>query len=282
MPIRLVALDLDGTLVDPRGEISPRNCKAISEASYRGVEIVIVTGRRYHSASRFVEQMPVPVTVISSNGARIGDSEGRAFYRNLLPRAVAREIVGATAAYQGYLAAFFDIPGRGQIVMHQDAAPDGLVGWYLKTCPECLLQTEDLATSVERNPLHLTFAGPPAVIEAIEPVLRASPLAPRFHLTWTKYLARNLSLLDTMNWNCSKGAGLAYWTKRRDISRGEVLAIGDNMNDLEMLEFAGQPVLMANHNFDPVPGGWDVTSSNGEDGVALAIERYVLDGRSST
>ncbi len=276
MPIRLLALDLDGTLVNPRGEISPANRKAMLKASRRGVEIVIVTGRRYHSASRFLEQMPAPVTVISSNGARIGDSEGRAFYRNLLPRAVAREIMEVSASYWGYMAAFFDVPGRGQIVMHQNAAPDGLMAWYMKTCPECLLQTTDPAASMELDPLHLTFAGPPAAIEPLELILRASPDASKFHLAWTKYLARNLSLLDAMNWNCSKGAGLAYWSERIGIEPEEVVAIGDNMNDLEMLQFAGQPVLMANHNFDPVPEGWAITSSNNDDGVARAIEQYVL------
>jgi Cof subfamily protein (haloacid dehalogenase superfamily) len=276
MPIRLIAIDLDGTLISTRGEISVGNRSRLREAVERGIDLVIVTGRRFHSALSFVQQVPGPTVVISSNGARIGTVYGETLHTNLLPRETARLVLSASTDYRGYSAAFFDIPGPGQIMMHQDAAPDGPLGWYLKSCPDCILQVPDLMEEMKRDPLQITFGGPPATIEPLEPALRKSAVASEVHLTWTKYLARNLSLLDVMNSTCSKGNALAYWSRRRGIAREEVMAIGDNLNDLEMLQFAGQPVLMANHNWDRVPDGWPITQSNDEDGVAHAIERYAL------
>jgi 5-amino-6-(5-phospho-D-ribitylamino)uracil phosphatase len=277
MPIRLIALDLDGTLLSTRGEISPRNQSRLRAAVERGIDLVIVTGRRFHSALPFVKQVPGPAVVISSNGARIGTITGETLHTNLLPRETARLVLAASNEYRGYAAAFFDIPGQGQIMMHQDAAPDGPLGWYLRSCPDCILQVPDLL-EVEMNtdPLQVTFGGPPPAIEPLEPVLRKSRAAPEVHLTWTKYLFRNLSLLDVMNRTCSKGSALAYWCSQCGIPRDEVMAIGDNLNDLEMLQFAGHPVLMANHNWGPAPDGWPITASNDDDGVAHAIERYVL------
>jgi hydroxymethylpyrimidine pyrophosphatase-like HAD family hydrolase len=276
MPIRLIAIDLDGTLLNAKSEISPKNQAALKEAVERGIQLVIVTGRRYHSALPFVEQIPGPAVVISSNGARIGTRSGETLYTNFLPRETAAEILATSKDYHGYAAIFFDIPGRGQIVMSEQAAPDGPLQWYLKSCPDCLFQVPELTAEMICDPLQVTFGGPPATIEPLEPVLCQSPAASEVHLTWTKYLARNLSLLDVMNRTCSKGSALAYWCSRSGVLPSEVMAIGDNLNDREMLEFAGRPVLMANHNLEPPPDGWPVTSSNNEDGVALAVERYAL------
>lgn len=276
MPIRLVAIDLDGTLVNSRGEISPKNLASLAKAIGRGAQLVIVTGRRYHSALQFVERVPGPAIVISSNGARIGTSSGELLHLNALPRKAARQVLEASDSYRRYAAALFDISGRGQIVLQTDAAPDGPLGWYLKSCPDCVLQVPDLTAEMSSDPLQVTFGGPPSTIEPLEPVLRASPAALSVHLTWTKYLARNLSLLDVMNRSCSKGTALAWWSAQCGIRPEEVMAIGDNLNDREMLEFAGQPVLMANHNLDPAPDRWPVIDSNDNDGVAHAIERYVL------
>jgi 5-amino-6-(5-phospho-D-ribitylamino)uracil phosphatase len=276
MPIRLIAVDLDGTLVNSHGDISTRNLASLREASARGAAIIIVTGRRFHSARPFVEQVKAPVTIISSNGARIGSSEGEVFYSNFLPRAVACQIVGIAAAYQGYAAVLFDIPGRGQIVMHQEALDDGPLGWYRNSSPGCIVQVKDLRQAIRSDPLQVMFGGPPAAIEPLEPLLRASSAATCIHLTWTKYLSRHLSLLDVMNRGCSKGSALAWWSRRCGISAAEIMAIGDNLNDVEMLQLAGQPVLMANHGFTAVPDGWPLTGSNDEDGVAQALDRYFL------
>jgi Cof subfamily protein (haloacid dehalogenase superfamily) len=275
-PIRLIAVDLDGTLLDSQSVVSPKNQEALMEAARRGVQIVVVTGRRFHSARPFVDQIPCPVTVISSNGARIATWEGEVLHRDFLPSATARRVLEVAHEYRPYTVAIFDIPGRGQVVMHHDAVPEGPLGWYLKSAPECLAQVHDLHVAVDSNPIQIMFGGPPARIEPLEPVLRSSPVAESFDLTWTKYPARDTSLLDVMNKGCSKGCALALWAKRCGLEASQVMAMGDNFNDIEMLDFAGCPVVMANHTPGFVKPGWTVTRSNDEDGVALAIRQFVL------
>lgn len=276
MPIRLVAVDLDGTLLNSQSEISPANRKALQEAARRGVRIVAVTGRRFHSARPIVHQLEFPVTLIASNGALIGTSSGEVVRRSFLPRAIARQALEAGRAYREYAVAIFDLSSRGQVVMQQGASSEGPLGWYLSKSPEVLDLVADLEAAIATDPVQVMFGGPPARFEALEGLLRHSPAGASIHLTWTKYFTRNMSLLDVMNRTCSKGSALEFWAERCGIPASEVMAIGDNYNDIEMLQFSGRPVVMGNC----IPGldqrGWAVTLSNDQDGVAAAIQSYVL------
>ncbi|HEV2493074.1 MAG TPA: Cof-type HAD-IIB family hydrolase [Terriglobia bacterium] len=278
MPIRLIAIDLDGTLLDSQSQISDANRQAVSDAAARGVQVVIVTGRRFHSARPFFTQLSCPVTVISSNGARIATSSGEVLYQNFLPSAVAREVLKTAHDYRAYAVAIFDVPGRGQVTMHEDASLDGPLGWYLKSAPDCLAQVADFGSAIAEDPIQVLFGGPPARITPLEPLIEESTARPFIHLTWTKYPARDTYLLDVMNKGCTKGSTLELWARRAGIERHEVMALGDNFNDVEMLEYAGRAVVMGNAEPDLARDGWTVTRSNDEHGVAHAIQSYVLDG----
>jgi len=274
--VRLLAVDLDGTLLNSKSEVSSVNREALVAAVERGVQVVIVTGRRFHSAMQFVRQVPSPVTLISSNGARITDSCGEVYHRNFLPGQVACQILGVARDYRPYAVAMFDIPGRGQVTMQNNAVAEGPLSWYLRSSPDSLAQVPDLEEAITSDPVVVMFGGPPERIEPLEPLLRDSSAAASVHLTWTKYPARNIFILDVMNLGCSKGAALSVWATRCGVQAGEVMAIGDNENDLEMLRFAGRPVVMGNCTAGMDGNGWPVTLSNDEDGVAEAIGRYIV------
>ncbi len=276
MPIRLLAVDLDGTLLNSQQQVSSANRQALQAAARLGVQIVVVTGRRFHSARPFLEQLQCAATVISSNGARIGSLAGEVYHRDFLPAALARRILEGAPAYREYAVTIFDRPGAGQVLMQENASLDGPLAWYLRNSPEVLELVADLPSAIRSDPVHVTFGGPPAALEPLEPLLRASAAADHVHLTWTKYLARNVSLLDVMNRGCSKGSALTLWARRCGIPRHKILAIGDNYNDLEMLQAAGQPVLMGNHCDGLAWEGCPVTLSNDQDGVAAAVETYIL------
>jgi hypothetical protein len=276
MPIRLIAIDLDGTLLNSRSEVSAANRQALQAATARGVEVAVVTGRRSHSARKFVDQIPCPVTLISSNGALITSASGEAVYRNFLPRLAARQVLETTREFRPYVAVLFDVSGRGQVMMQEGAVSSGPLGWYLTQSADCLEQVPDLEAVLSTDPVQMLFGGPPASIEPVELLLAASPAGAYVHLTWTKYLTRNVSLLDVMNRGCSKGSALAFWARHCGLEPGEVMAIGDNFNDLEMLQFAALPVLMGNSTAGLAREGWRVTLSNDQDGVAAAIHSYVL------
>jgi hypothetical protein len=92
----------------------------------------------------------------------------------------------------------------------------------------------------------------------------------------TEYENRDFSILDVLRRDVTKGKALAEWTRQRGFGRENVLAIGDNWNDRQMLEFAGSPVLMGNCIAELKACGWPITLSNDEDGVAAAIRNYAL------
>jgi hypothetical protein len=274
MPIRLIAIDLDGTLLNSRWEISEANRQALAEASQRDARVVVVTGRRFHSALRFAQQIPCPLTLITSNGALITTPSGEALHQDFLPREIALRTLEVAREFRPYSVAIFHLPGYGQVTMQESAVLDGPLGWYLRTSAQCLRLVPDLEAVFDTDPIQVMIGGPPARIEPAERLLQVSPVHDRIHLTWTKYFTRNVSILDVMNRGCSKGRALQLFAERSGIAQNEVMAIGDNFNDLEMLQFAGCPVLMGNADLDRPE--WPRTLSNDQDGVAEAIRTYVL------
>ena len=279
MPIRLLAVDLDGTLLNSRSELSPANRQALGRAASGGVEVAIVTGRRFHSALPFIKQLDCTVTVISSNGARIGKLDGEVCYRNFLRAALAREALRTAPEARRYAVVMYDIAERGQVIMQNGASPEGPIAWYRRTAPDALLEVADLEAAIsldQSDPIQVMFGGPPPEIEPLEPLLAASPISSHVHLTWTKYPLRSTVILDVLTQGCTKGSALRLWAAQQGMVADEVMAIGDNHNDGEMLEFAGRPVVMANAEPGVCRDGWAVTLSNDEDGVAAAVERYVL------
>jgi hypothetical protein len=276
MLIRLIALDLDGTLVNSRWEIAEKDLQALAAASERGIQIVVVTGRRLHSAAPYVAKIPFPVTTITSNGALIHTAAGEVAYKDFLPRDVALQVLEIAREFRPYTVVIFDLPGCGQVTMEECAIPEGPLGWYLRTSVDHLLLVPDLAASVQQDPVQIMIGGPPSRIEGAESLLRESTVGPCVHLTWTKYPDRDVAIFDIMHRGCSKGRALKFWAAQCAMTASEVMAVGDNFNDLEMLEFAGLPVVMGNHIEGLVRPGWALTATCDDSGVARAIERFVL------
>jgi Cof subfamily protein (haloacid dehalogenase superfamily) len=278
MPIRLIALDLDGTLVNSRWEISQTDVRALTAAWEQGIHVVIVTGRRYLAAMPYVRKLPFPVTTISSNGAMIRTASGKVEYQNLLPREIALQVLEAVRPFRPYTVVIFDLPGQGQVTMEECAIPAGPLGWYLKNSLDQLLLVPNLEASVGADPIQVMIGGPPADISEAETAVSRSAISTAVHLTWTKYPERNIALFDVMNLGCSKGQALKFWAQHCGIPATDIMAMGDNFNDVEMLEFAGLPVIMGNHIDGLHRPGWEITSHCDESGVACAVERFVLKG----
>jgi hydroxymethylpyrimidine pyrophosphatase-like HAD family hydrolase len=322
MAIRLIALDIDGTLLNSRFAVSERNCGAIAEATRRGIEVVLVTGRRYDFALPVARQIESPLTMIVNNGAMVRTKEGHTHVRHLLPRETALRVLEATQAWRSGASVVFDRPQARQIMVEKIDLEDGIRGAYYKynlpflaeACPleSCLSEAED--------PIQVMLAGPVQPMREAESVLRGvqfsgsrlhhnrqgfkgissgataaglrevnvgakvptpgarigETASSEFSLAMTAYEARDFSMIDILNPRISKGVTLAEWAARRGVEREEILAIGDNHNDEEMLSFAGIPVVMENAVAELKARGWHVTRSNDEDGVAAAIERFVL------
>lgn len=278
MTIRLIAIDIDGTLLDSRWELPESNRAAVAEAVRRGIEVALVTGRRFDFARAIFSLLPPEVTLIVNNGALIKSSDGTTHLRRLLDRSVARDVLAAARDFRSGAAVVFDRPRENQVIWEVLDYSDPGRRTYFERNREFLAQVSPLEDCLTEDPIQVMFSGPVAPVRACEAALRALPMDGRFALAVTLYEQRDFGLVDVMHPDVSKGAALAEWARARGLDRSEVMAIGDNLNDREMLEFAGVPVVMANAVEELKGNGWRVTLSNDEGGVARAIEEHALGG----
>jgi Cof subfamily protein (haloacid dehalogenase superfamily) len=276
MGIKLIALDIDGTLLNSRWEVSPANQSAIAEATSRGIEVVIVTGRRYDFALPVVRQINSPLTMIVNNGALVRTSDGYTHLRHLLPRDTARQVFEATQPWRSATAVVFDRPKANQVMLESIDWSDPTRGGYYTRNREFLAEASPLETCLTDDPIEVMFTGQVVPMREAEQVLNSVPFRGSFSLHVTVYEEKDFSMIDLLHPAISKGATLAEWAMRRGIARQEILAIGDNHNDMEMLSFAGIPVAMGNSVAALREQGWHVTGTNDEDGVAAAIDLFVL------
>jgi hypothetical protein len=276
--IRLVAIDIDGTLLDSRWQLPDRNREAVVAAVARGVEVALVTGRMYGFAQPIIGLLPCPVTAIVSNGAVVKSPDGATELLHLVPRAVAKSVLDAAVEWPDRAALIFDRPRDGQMVIERIDRSDPLRKAYAERNRAFVREIEPLASALTEDPIVVMFNGPVSDMRELVGRLRRLPMAGAFSVNLTEYESRDVLFVDVLAAGCTKGATLAEWARRRGYSRDEVMAIGDNLNDLEMLEAAGVPVVMGNAVPALLERGWPVTATNDEAGVASAIHQFVLGG----
>lgn len=274
--MRLIALDIDGTLLDSRWQVSDANREAIAEAARRGIEVALVTGRRYDFALPVAQHLNAPLTLIVSNGALIRSQEGCTHLRHLLPQATAHRVLRLTQPWREGAAVIFDRPLENQLMLETLDPDDSLRYAYYSRNKEFIGLSNPLESCLTEDPIQVMLSGKVAAMRAAEKALREAPFAGEFALAVTCYESRDFTMIDVLNPICSKGASLAEWAAVRGFAREEIMAIGDNHNDFEMLSFAGIPVVMGNGVAELKKFGWHETGTNDENGVARAIEQFAL------
>lgn len=278
MPVRLIAIDIDGTLLDSRGRLPEANRVTIAEAADRGIEVVLVTGRTFHFAQPLSDVLPSSTTFIVSNGALVKSPRGETLLARLLPRETARDVLAASRAYREYAALVFDRDDERPTVFEQIDWDDPKRRRYYERNRAFLAQRVPLEDALTADPVQIMFNGPVETMRGLAAQLARLPnAAERFAVARTEYATRDFCLLDVIGPGCSKGSTLARWVARRGLAREHVMAIGDNLNDREMLAFAGVPVVMGNAVPALKTAGWPITGTNDEAGLADAIRRYALD-----
>lgn len=276
-PIRLLAIDIDGTLLNSQFQIPAANLQALRHAHEAGVEIILVTGRRHTFALPIAQQLEVPLWLISSNGAVTRSLSGELFHRDLLPVGTARELCSAMPQYRGNTVLTFDTETKGALVLERmDELSGSIQRWLEKN-----LQFIDFVVPIEKalvsDPVQAMFCGTIARMRGALETLAECGLDDRITVLRTEYPLRDLCIVDVLNQGCSKGHAVQRWANYRGIPREQVMAIGDNYNDIEMLVFAGIPVIMGNASAELRGRGWMVTGLHDEAGVATAVEQ-VLSG----
>lgn len=275
LPMRLLAIDIDGTLLNPEFHISPTDLAAIRRAHEEGVEVILVTGRRHTFALPIAQELGFDLWLISSNGAVTRSLSGETFHRDLLPLSVSQRLISAMSGFRSHAVVTFDIESKGALVLeHMRDLTTSIQRWLEKNMQyiEFVVPIEQALTS---DPIQVMFCGPGARMREALQQLESFGLRNEITVLRTEYPARNLCIVDILNSGCSKGHALERWAAYRRIPREQIMAIGDNYNDVEMLAFAGMPFIMGNAAEELRQNGWRVTLPNDQNGVAAAIEQVL-------
>lgn len=270
--IKLLALDIDGTLLDPEFKISAQNLSALRAAHEAGIEIVLATGRRHDYALPIAQEIGVPAWLISSNGALIRSTSGETFYSDRLPVATAVKLIRHMDAFRGNAVLTFDRQGNNALILERFEELNQSISRWIQMNSRFIQYVSPLERALTEDPIQAMFGGNVARMEEAQRRLSQADFLDEITILKTQYDHRDLCILDILNRSCSKGHALRRWAEKHAIPREQVMAIGDNYNDLEMLEFAGLAVVMGNASNDLKLSGWKVTASNAENGVARALE----------
>jgi Cof subfamily protein (haloacid dehalogenase superfamily) len=270
--IRLLATDIDGTLLNPQFQISEGDLGALRRAHTSGIEIVLVTGRRHAFALPIAQQLGFDLWLISSNGAVTRSLGGETFHRDMMPASTCRQLCEAMQEFRGNTVLTFDQETKGAIVLeHLDELGPSIRRWLEKNM-EYIRFVVPIEDALVKDPVQAMFCGTMARMNQALRALSGAGMDGKVTVLRTEYPERDLSMIDVLNAGCSKGHALERWALHRGYRRDEVMAVGDNHNDVEMLEFAGHPVIMGNACEELRGRGWTLTRGNDACGVAGAVE----------
>ena len=199
MPIRLIATDIDGTLLDSHGELPEANALAIGEAAERGIEIVIVTGRRFDPARRIAQKLPCDAHLIVSNGALVKSGSGETHLRSLLPIETARRVIEATGEFRPYQGVIFDRPAERQVIFERINWDGPFMGPYLQRHRHQVAEVAPLAACLDaEDPVEIMFIGECEMVRAAHRTLETHAHCDEYTLALTEYEERGMSMLDVL------------------------------------------------------------------------------------
>lgn len=282
--VRLVAIDIDGTLLPSSGTtISERNRRALRRAQAAGLHIVIATGRRHQYAEPVLQQVGLsPRSVmISSNGSVVRSFTGELIRRTLLPLESARGLCSTLRPFGQTMVFTFDRTQRAALVVESMRSLHERIALWVEANRDDIEEIAPLERAFDEGEQAIQgmLCGDLARVHAAQQVLAEAPLAKHITMHRTEYAERDLAILDLLPPNCSKAHALHDYAASLGIAAHEIMAIGDNFNDQSMLEYAGHAVLMGNAGGElqsmAQENGWTVTATNDEDGVAAMIEPLI-------
>lgn len=272
--IRMIGLDLDGTLLNEKKELTDYTKRVLEEAIEQETVVVVATGRPVTGVPKMLLEFPGMRYVLSSNGGRITDlKENRHLYECPVPYETAVKILKVFGDYDALKEIYFD--GKGYVqkdeVAHVERyLTNPAMAEYIRTTREVLPNLWDKMQELEGHgvdKVHALFADLNEREEALERLRKIG------ELEITSALSRNLEVNAP---GVDKGRGLLKLGQMLGIQREEIMACGDGGNDLAMIRAAGLGVAMANASETVKEAADYITLSNDEDGVARAIEKFVL------
>ena len=272
-PIRMLAIDIDGTLLTPQQHISPRTKEAIRAAQEMGIIVTLATARRYSNSKQFADELGIEMPLITCDGALIiHHPDGSVLHTHSLPGLVAQQAI--------------EIIVRNKvqpIIHHINGKCEETLSGLVEFDNQSVQGYFRLFPKVHRMPHSKLCLGRPDPLRVVafaseEEINRMVPEVAQLPCWWNTLQRGNYDCaeLSIMNKACSKATGVAALARHLNISLPQVMALGDHTNDIEMLSSVGWGVAMGQAPGHVQALAHAVTATNAEDGAALAIERYAL------
>lgn len=264
MAYKLVAVDMDGTLLNEKLEISARTKEAIVKAKEQNVQITLATGRMYQSVLPFAKELELAIPLITYNGALVKDSAtGEVYYHEPIPLEYAQEIIRLVKDKNASLNLYVN----DTLYVKELNARTEL---YVSIAKVKANPVGDLAEFLQAHPTKMLLIGEPEELGQIGEEIKEK-LEGKVEVT-----SSNPRFLEIISHQVTKGQALKTLAEKMGIKQEEVVAFGDSYNDLSMIEYAGLGVAMGNAP-QAIKDKADLLAlSNKEDGVADVIERIVL------
>jgi Cof subfamily protein (haloacid dehalogenase superfamily) len=263
--IKLVAIDLDGTLLNSQHQISDRARRAINAAQALGIRVLLATGKTYYSARQLVSELKLTTPSVFGQGTLIYNPDGTIRRQVSLPPDVLRRVIPFVEARGACVSAY---SGEMILVRQPDARAD--LTRYHEPVPTVV---GSLVNAMNTYPINKL------IVAAHEPRQAKALLWQTQQLLGTSVgftMSAVQNQFEILPRDVSKGRGVAIVARELGIDLNDVMAIGDAENDREMLELVGMGVAMGNAPDSLKAVARYVTTSNDEDGVAEALERYIL------
>lgn len=263
---RLVAIDMDGTLLNNDLKISPAARKVIKEVEQRGIKVTLCTGRMFASAKKYADELGINVPLITYNGALVKNSRtGKVIYERWVPMEEVERVVKICRKYGFQLNVYCDDK------LYVENVSD-YARMYAEKVMVPLNKVDDFLTFLKTNNKKVTKMLAIGKEEELD-MMRREYCSEGTDL----YITRSQDhFLEFLHREATKGFGLQAVARYLSVKRDEILAIGDNENDLEMFRVAGTAVVMGNARKDIKAQADYVTASNDDDGVVQALEELVL------
>ena len=272
--IRMLVIDIDGTLLNPEGKIAAPTRAAVQAAQQAGIIVTLATARRYCNTGQIADELGLQIPLILYDGAMIVQHpQGNILHTQTLSADIAQQAVNILLRH-GVQPVVHPDTGLDEQIWTGSADFDNLwLDAYFTTYP-------DMVRRMPYAQLCAGHADPLRVVafDAEEAILSVSPEIAALDCSWTTIKRGNYGCaeLAVMHAGCSKASGVTALARLFGLPLSEVMAIGDNNNDIHMLQCAGWGVAMGQAPLAVKAAARAVTASNAEDGVAQAIQLYAL------
>jgi len=278
MTYKMLVSDIDGTLLNSRGQLTAGVKQAIREAHEHGVIVTLATGRQLRGVVPLIEELGVSVPVILGNGCVIVDPlKGETLLHRPLAHDATHAILDVIQkhglwsslmvhTYEGVDTYYDRDPGfeEAYLFIHKDLDP------------QVAVEVGDLRPHVSRDPIKVLLIDRTEKVMPLAEELTKLRQTVDFNMVVSHQEFPGYTFLETFHHLSTKAAGIEHLTRQFQLTPSQVVAVGDNVNDLEMIEYAGLGVAMGNAVAELKARADWTTTSHDEDGIAHLIHSKIL------